>query len=217
MTTVREQFEGHFFDALDFPKGELVPMVIEAIVDAGAEKDARGKVIDRPIFSFKGQTKRLIVGKTSWKNCKAIFDTPDAAKWIGKTIHLQRRYLKAAQAFGQENCPCIRIVPAVGTPILKGAANWMGSATPHGNVPQPQADVPPLSPEDQEFIATATKELTGATSIEELRGYGEILKGKSKAVQDALRPTYGKRNAELKNKENQSVEDRGIPRSEGDG
>jgi len=196
--TKREQFEGHFFDALDLPKGELVPMVIEAIVKAGVEKDARGKVIDRPIFSFKGQDKRLIVGKTSYKNCKAIFDTPDTTRWISKTVHLQRRYLKAVQAFGQENCPCIRIMPPVGTPILKSAAGWMGSATPHGNVPEPQPDAPVLSPEDQEFIATKRKELEEAVSIEELKGYGETLKEKSTAVQDALRPVYGKRQGELK-------------------
>ena len=58
-----------------------------------------------------------------------------------------------------------------------------------------------LSPEDQKFISEATKELTGAESLDVLNGYGEILKAKPKSVQDALRPIYVKRLNELKSKE----------------
>ena len=53
------------------------------------------------------------------------------------------------------------------------------------------------SPEDQKFIAEATKELTAAASLEVLNGYGQTLKTRSKGVQDALRPVYAKRLEEL--------------------
>jgi len=194
MSGTREQFEGHFFDALDFPEGALVPMVIESIAEAGSEKDAKGKVIDLPIFSFRGHTKRFIVGKTSWKNCKAIFDTPDESKWIGGTVNLQRRYLKAAQGFGQENCLCIRVVPPVGMPILKSAANFMGSATPYGDVPRPSQ---PISPEDQAAIDDAKRNIAEAADLDALEYTGTQLADKPQAVKDAVKADYRKRKAEL--------------------
>jgi len=55
-----------------------------------------------------------------------------------------------------------------------------------------------FTPEEQEFIDTAREELATAGSIDELKGYGEILKKKPKAVQDALRPVYAERQTELK-------------------
>ena len=54
-----------------------------------------------------------------------------------------------------------------------------------------------LSLEDQEFIATAREELAGAETLDVLKGYAEVLKGKPKPVQDALRPVYRKRQEEL--------------------
>ena len=55
-----------------------------------------------------------------------------------------------------------------------------------------------LSPSDQTYIAESTKTLTKSATLEELEGHGQILKSKSKAIQDALRPIYITRKAELK-------------------
>ncbi len=54
-----------------------------------------------------------------------------------------------------------------------------------------------FTPKDQEYIDTARKELEDAVSMNELKGYGAMLKEKSKAIQDALRPVYAKRQKEL--------------------
>ncbi len=63
----------------------------------------------------------------------------------------------------------------------------------------PTADQPiaSLAAEDSEFVDQTTLDLANATSLEELMGYGQILKTKSKPVQDLLRPVYAKRQKEL--------------------
>ncbi len=62
-------------------------------------------------------------------------------------------------------------------------------------------DEPPVSltAEEVEYVEVAEVDLAMAASIEELKGYGEKLKAKSKPVQDLLRPIYAKRQAELQN------------------
>lgn len=140
------QYEGHFIDALDLPEGVLVPVVIESIAEPGSEKDSSGKVIKQAILGFKGKTKRFIMNRTNYRNLKAMFGRDDR-EWIGKTIHIQRRYLDAAHGFGVQNTLCLRIVPPVGTPILKSAANFMGQPHPYGDVPKQQPkSQPPKKP-----------------------------------------------------------------------
>lgn len=128
--TFEAQYEGNFLDALDLPPGEDVRVTIESIAEPGTEKDAAKKVIKQGILSFKDKHKRLILNKTNYRNLKAMFGR-NTADWIGKQIVIQRRYLEAARAFGIHNTLCIRIVPPVGTPILRSAAMFMGSPTPY--------------------------------------------------------------------------------------
>lgn len=145
---IRERYEGQFLDALDLPEGKLVPVEIEAVAEPYTEKDARGKPIDLAILKFKGKTKRLILGKTSYKNIKCMFGS-GYRNWIGKTVTIQRRYLTADRAFGVQNTMCIRIMPPVGTPILTSAARYMGSPTPYDadGKPLPASSAKPPPPE----------------------------------------------------------------------
>jgi hypothetical protein len=55
-----------------------------------------------------------------------------------------------------------------------------------------------LSPAEQKYIAESTEQLKATESLEELQGHGEMLKTKSKAIQNALRPIYAARLEELK-------------------
>lgn len=129
--TLRDRYEGKFLDALDLPEGKLIAVTIEAVVLPGAERDARGKTIDLAILKFQGKEKRLILGKTSYKILKSMFGG-DHREWIGKTVNIQRRYLDAAHGFGVQNTLAIRVIPPVGTPVLRSAIAFMGSATPYG-------------------------------------------------------------------------------------
>lgn len=134
---LEERYEGNFLDALDLPEGKLVAVVIEAVAEPNTERDSAKKPIKNAILSFKGKSKRLVINKTNYKNLKAMFGR-DPEAWLGKTVNIQRRYLDGAHGFGVNNTLCIRIVPPVGTPILKSAANFMGQPHPYGDVPQQQ-------------------------------------------------------------------------------
>ncbi len=57
--------------------------------------------------------------------------------------------------------------------------------------------IAPLSPEDQKYITETTATLKAAETLKELQGHGEMLKTKSKPIQDALRPIYKARKDEL--------------------
>lgn len=128
-TTMQERYEGNFLEAADLPEGAVVNAVIEAIVAPDTEKDAAGKPIRKALVQFKGKSKRLVLNKTNYRVLKLLFGV-DSQKWIGKEVQLQRRYLDAAQAFGQPNELTIRILPPVGTPLPKSVRVFMGHREP---------------------------------------------------------------------------------------
>ena len=105
---MREMFEGNFLKAEDLMSSGPITVTISDIVAQNKEKDAKGKLINRPIMSFKGAKKRFIVGKTNLKLIRLDYGGKPS-EWIGKTIVLGIRYLR--EAFGQKNVPCIRVVP----------------------------------------------------------------------------------------------------------
>jgi len=149
-TKMEERYEGQFLDALDLPEGREVAVTIEGVVDPFVEKDAAGKIIKNAILAFKGKTKRLGLNKTNFKNLKAQFGK-ESKDWLGKQIKLQRRYLDAAHGFGVNNTLAIRIIPPVGTPILRSAANFMGQPHPYGQpAAKPHRENKPTQPPAQD-------------------------------------------------------------------
>ncbi len=169
-----ERYEGNFFDALELPEGELLAVTIEHVADPNTERDSAKKPITNAILSFTGQHKRLIINRTNYKNLKAMFGK-DPAGWIGRRINIQRRYLDAARGFGQINTLCVRIVPPIGTPILKSAANFMGQPHPyHGEQAErakkaesKAAPKPEPKPESTELTAAA-RDAIHKTPLEKL-------------------------------------------------
>lgn len=131
---INARYEGDFVEAAELMsvKGG-VKVLIESVVAPNTEKDARKKLIDKPILVIKGGTrnKKLIVGKTNWKVLVAMFGKRSSG-WIGKEITIAARYLPASKGFGQANCPCVRVIPPAGQPIPKGAMDFMGTAAPIG-------------------------------------------------------------------------------------
>lgn len=131
-----ERYEGDFLDAITLPEGALVPVTIAEVIDPYTERDRRKKLIDAGILRFEGKDKRLILNTTNKDVLRAMFG--GRANWVGKTIHLQRRYLKLNTGFaehiglpaGETECICVRIIPPKGTHLLVKTARQMGSATP---------------------------------------------------------------------------------------
>jgi hypothetical protein len=159
-TPMEDRYEGQYLDALDLPENAEVPVVIESVADPKSETDSSGKVIKNAILSFVGKKKRLIINTTNYRNLKSMFGR-EPKDWIGKTIRIQRRYLDAARGFGVNNTLCIRIIPPIGTSILKSAANYMGSATryPEAHAKRNKAQAEPV-PQPASPVSNITKELS---------------------------------------------------------
>lgn len=124
---MREAFEGHFIDASDIPPKGFIEVEIAGIAAPGDDKDAKGKVIDKPILAFKGATKRLILNKTNLK-LLATRHGKTASLWIGKKVTLTKRYL--AEAFGQRNVPVVRIAVDSESELTFAMRKKYGTAQP---------------------------------------------------------------------------------------
>jgi len=197
-----DRYEGNFLDALDLPEGVEAKVTIESIADPLTEKDTAKKLIKNAIISFEKKQKRLILNKTNFKNLKAMFGG-NPQNWIGKQIVIQRRYLDAAHAFGIENTLAIRVIPPIGTPILKSAANFMGSVTPYGNVPKPQQQ-PESPPPKEEQPATnnmPTELPQWLTGIEALSAPESCIEFRQQVLPDCPEPIRAEVEAALANKE----------------
>lgn len=56
----------------------------------------------------------------------------------------------------------------------------------------------PMSVEDESYVTNTKSEIKNATSLSDLKAIGVVLKSKSTAVRDALRPDYERKQSELK-------------------
>ena len=129
MSSMEERYEGDFLEAIDLPEGVLVPVVIDKVTPPDTEKDSGGKTIKKAILTFRDKKKRFVLNKTNYRLLKTLLGS-DVSKWAGQGVNLQRRYLDAKHAFGQENEMCVRIIPPNGTPIPKSARDYIGTKHP---------------------------------------------------------------------------------------
>ena len=123
------RIEGDFMDASDLMHIAPVTLTIAAVVPPGTESWMDGKrerVIEHRILAFEGAAKRLILNRTNERLVKALYG-PRSAEWVGKEITLAARYVKA---FGQNNCPAIRVILPDGSPIPQGARPHLGRKEP---------------------------------------------------------------------------------------
>jgi len=128
--SMRSQFEGNFLDASDIMASGDITLTIAGVVGPSAEKDAKGKEIDKAIVSFVGAKKRLILNKTNAKVIAMAHGTK-ASQWAGKQITLTVRWLE--KAFGQFNVPVIRVVPPADKALTFGMRQKYGAAGPFTN------------------------------------------------------------------------------------
>lgn len=125
---MRDQYEGNFLKAQDIPEGKYAAGVISHVAQPKTEKDKSGQLIRQGILTFEGREKRLVLNTTGVTVLRLLFGD-DEDLWVGKKIALQRRHL--LKCFGEYNVMCIRVMPPVGFPLPKTAADWMGRAVPY--------------------------------------------------------------------------------------
>jgi hypothetical protein len=99
-------------------------LTIIDVVAPNIEKDSGGKLINKPIISFKGAKKRLILNKINQKIIAMAYGTKPSL-WADKKITLTVRIL--ASAFGQVNVPVVRIVPPDGIALTFGMRKHYGA------------------------------------------------------------------------------------------
>ena len=124
---MRDAFTGNFMDATDILQKGKVTVMIADVIAPNKEKDAAGKVINKPILSFEKATKRLIMNKINCKIVALMYGTK-ASIWVGKPITLCVRYLE--KAFGQTNVPVVRVCPPEDKPLTFAMRKHFGSETP---------------------------------------------------------------------------------------
>lgn len=137
------RFDGPFIEAADLMSREDFTVTIENVIEPMTEKDARNKLIDKPILVLRGAKKRLIVGKTNVRMLKALHGAK-ATEWIGKEIKIGVRYLE--EAFGERNVPTVRILPTADVPAPMAVRKHLGSKEPIGAKPRRRTSEPTTAP-----------------------------------------------------------------------
>jgi hypothetical protein len=139
-----------------------------------------------------------IEGHRPYKPCKimrrvmvAIW-SEESKEWIGQRMTL---YCDPTVMWGGVKVGGIRISHMTGLEAPRPFLLTTGRGKKQDVTIHPIAS---LTPEDQQFIGAVTDDLAAAATLDELQGHGKVLASKSKPVQDALRPVYAKRLAELK-------------------
>ena len=124
-----EKYEGNYLESADLMSRPPVTLVIAGWEPPNTVKAANGKLIDKPILSFEGTKKQMILNQTNKTLLKAMFGTK-ASGWVGHPVTIGVRYL--AKAFKEKDVPCLRIVLPEGVPWPSGVRPFMGTEKPQG-------------------------------------------------------------------------------------
>lgn len=107
MSDYRGMFQSDYLGAWDLPAGKDVVVTIAAI-SVEQLTNSRGKKEQKPVLTFDGKKKGVVMNKTNCKTIAALYGN-DTAQWIGKRIAL---YATQTQ-FGNDTVDCIRVRGAV--------------------------------------------------------------------------------------------------------
>lgn len=122
----KKAFGSGFLYAEDLIRGgEFIEakVVIESFVEAGVEKAANGKLIDKPIIGFKGAEKRLVLNATNVSVLKYVTGEQPGEGWVGKQITLQARLVdgfSGSKEFG------LRVMPPIGATMRRNLLKRIG-------------------------------------------------------------------------------------------
>lgn len=125
------------------------------------------------------------------RRCLIALWSDAPSEWVGKRMTL---YSDPEVVYGGVRVGGLRVSHASGIDAPKTLLLTKSRGKRSEVVIQPLIT---LSDEDRTFIDAAREEIAAADA-EMLKHYGSILKGKSKGIQDALRPAYKTRLEELK-------------------
>ncbi len=101
----RSMLDKEYLGAWDLPRD--VHVMIEAVHKARLEGTGQIKANSRPVMSFRGTEKKLIVNATIGTTIQGMYG-PDTEDWIGKRITL---YATQCASKGGAMVDCVRVRP----------------------------------------------------------------------------------------------------------
>ncbi len=158
---------------------------------AGVRRGSKEQPI---IIDLEGRDRPYKPCKTVRRLLIAIW-SDDPKRWVGQSITI---YADPDVVYAGVRVGGLRVSHATGIDKPKTLMLTKTRGKKAEVTVQPLQVQTPLTPEEKEYVAVAREELAATESMEELKSCGEILKGKPKAIQDALRPVFAKRQRELK-------------------
>lgn len=158
-------------------------------------KGVRSGSKDQPIIiDLEGHDRPFKPNKTYRRVLIALW-SKDPMTWIGQRMTI---YTDPTIMFGGLKCGglCVSHVTGITETVILMLTKTRGKkaeVTIHPIAPEKPEPTAPPTPEEQKYITVATEELEAVETLEQLEAHGQLLKNKSKPIQDALRPVYGKR------------------------
>lgn len=143
-----------------------------------------------------------------WKPCKTMLRLlfhiwskeakrkVSPSEWIGRSVGL---YCDDTVQYGGKKDPGIRVngLSHISKPYTLEVAITRGK---YKTVTINPITTPALTAEEAKYVEVVSAELAAVSTLEELRGHGEMLKSRSKSEQNALRPVYAKVKRELESR-----------------
>lgn len=107
MPDYRAMYDRDYLGVWDLNGRDVVVTI--ASVSAGELISEGNKKSRKPILTFTGRKKKLVVNVTNGKILKKLFGTVETEKWVGQSITL----FATTTNFGKDIVDCIRIRPTV--------------------------------------------------------------------------------------------------------
>ena len=151
----------------------------------------RGSKEQPIVIELEGRDRPFKPCKTCRRVLIALWSN-DPKQWVGQQLTI---YTDPEVVFGGIKVGGLRISHATGIDKIQ---NFMFTKTRGKKAEVVIKPIASLTPDEAQYVIVVTGELANTKTEEALKGHGEMLKSKSKSVQDALRPVYKARLEELR-------------------
>ena len=112
-----EAFQSNYFKASDIKDAGNSLQLTIAKVDMAELGQGQDKEV-KPVMEFEGEEKGIVLNKTNFSSCAAIFNSEDSDDWIGGDIILTTRMVE----YQGKVSPAIRVDIEASSALQPGAA-----------------------------------------------------------------------------------------------
>ena len=98
-------------------------VTISEYIPANTLTTKNHRKVDRPSIRFRGKEKVFVLNKTNRRMIHLVTGQDEGPGWVGWTITLQAR---VGEAFGDDNCLFLRVMPTEGMAIPRSLMKRLG-------------------------------------------------------------------------------------------